>query len=406
MFNPYILMTLLYLFVAVLAALDASLTSFNLLPWFNGLRWLRVHFITLGMVTEAIFGALPIVFAMRRGQPQPRTRWDIWLTLNAGLLILLAGIPSMIQPLIFTGGTLIFIAATLLAFHLWQLATRKPPRPSSGSLQFYLTGFAYLLLGIIVGTGLWLGWSGPLRIQVPLEVHIHANNWGFLSLCFAGLLIDLIPALSKKALAAPRTLTLLFWGMALGAAGLVLGPWLGGPLWLLVPGLVLHITATIGLVIILGRALAGAGQIRTAGAWHLLTAYVWILLPVLIAPFALLQVPGFAGGDIEATAPQALIYGWVLQVGAALIPFLVGRYLLREATTQLGGTWLSLLAINLGSALVWASIFIIPLRATLHGTAYAFYVLAMLPVVWQVGALVRDWFKSVETGTLAAVGDD
>jgi len=26
-------------------------------------------------------------------------------------------------------------------------------------------GLAYLLLGIIVGTGLWLGWSGPLRIS-------------------------------------------------------------------------------------------------------------------------------------------------------------------------------------------------------------------------------------------------
>ena len=41
MFNPYFLMALLYLFVAVLAALDASFASFNLLPWFQGIRWLE-----------------------------------------------------------------------------------------------------------------------------------------------------------------------------------------------------------------------------------------------------------------------------------------------------------------------------------------------------------------------------
>lgn len=59
MVNPYFLMMLLYLFVAVLAALDASLISLDLLPWFNGVRWLRIHFITLGMLTQVLFGALP-----------------------------------------------------------------------------------------------------------------------------------------------------------------------------------------------------------------------------------------------------------------------------------------------------------------------------------------------------------
>lgn len=45
---PYLLMAFLYLLVAGLAALDAALTSYDLMPWFNGLRWLRVHFVTWG----------------------------------------------------------------------------------------------------------------------------------------------------------------------------------------------------------------------------------------------------------------------------------------------------------------------------------------------------------------------
>jgi len=404
MINPYVLMTLLYLFVAVLAALDASLVSLNLLPWFNGVRWLRIHFITLGMLTQVLFGALPVLVATRRKLPRPALRWDIWLTLNMGLIILLAGIPSINQQLIFTGGTLIFIAATLLAHQLWGLRSADP-QPLRQSVKFYVTGLLYLLLGIIVGTGLWLGWSGPLRIQVPLEVHIHANNWGFLSLVFAGLIIDMVPLLRGQPLATPRALNIIFWSMTLGALGLVMGPWLGGALWVTVPGLVLHIVATVWVLGLLVQGLARAGALRMAGGWHLVTAYFWILLPVLVAPLILLNVPGFIGGDIEATAPQALIYGWVLQFGFALIPFLVQRYLLDDRQAGLGGNWFSLLAINGGSVLIWASIFVVPLRNTLHSAAYLVYVIAMLPVAWQLGQMLYGWFQTLEHESVAAAGD-
>jgi hypothetical protein len=114
MTNPYLLMTLLYASLAVLAALDSSLTSFNLVPWFSGLRWLRVHLITLGTLSEITFGLLPVLVAARAGRPKPPLRWGIWLTLNAGLLTLLIGIPLVNTALIFTGGTLVFVAATLL----------------------------------------------------------------------------------------------------------------------------------------------------------------------------------------------------------------------------------------------------------------------------------------------------
>ena len=404
MLNPYFLMVLLYLFVAILAALDASFASFSLAPWFQGIRWLRIHFITLGMLTETLFGMLPVLAATRMGKLPPKIRWDIWGTLNVGLVVLLAGIPSINGTLILTGGTLIFIAATLLAVQLWQMRTDSA-HIGSQSVKFYVSGLAYLLLGIIVGTGLWLGWSGPLRIQIPLEVHIHANNWGFLSLVFAGLLIDVIPSLSGRPLAGLRTTNAIFWGMTLGALGLVIGPWLGGSLWFTVPGLLLHISATVALLLITGRALMQSGQLRIAGGWHLLTAYVWILLPVFVAPLIILGVPGFPGAGIEATAPQALIYGWVLQFGYALIPYFVGRTLVGGAKPQLGGNWLSLTAVNIGSALVWTSIFILPWQNVLHGTAYAIYVVSMVPVALQLWGMVQSKFKDLEPNMLVHAGD-
>lgn len=404
MINPYFLMMLLYLFTAIVAAFGASLISLDWLPWFNGVRWLRVHFITLGMLTEVLFGTLPVLVASRRKLPRPPTRWDIWLTLNVGLILLLVGIPSINQSLIFIGGTLIFIAASLLIFQLWSM--RGTASPALGpSVKFYVTGLVYLLLGILVGTGLWLGWSGPLAIQVPLEVHIHANNWGFLSLVFAGLIVDLAPTLNGQPLASVRTINMVFWGMALGALGLVMGPWLGGALWATVPGLVLHIAATVWLLGLLVRSLARNGELRYVGGWHLVTAYVWILLPVLVAPFILLNVPGFVGGDIEATAPQALIYGWVLQFSYAFIPYLLQRYLLGESKSHLGGNWFSLLAVNVGSALVWASIFVLPLRSWLHSAAYMLYVLSMLPIAWQLGRSFHGWFKTMEAESAIQAGD-
>jgi hypothetical protein len=311
MLNPFLLMAVFYLVVAIIAAIDAALTSFTLLPWFTGLPWLRVHFITLGIFTEAAFGVLPAFVAARHTQPVPATRWDIWLTLNAGLIVLIAGLPSINAGLIITGGTLVFIAVTLLILQLRGLGARASQ--GSGSLKFYTAGLVYLLVGILVGTGFWVGWSGPLRIGVPKEVHIHANSWGFASLVFAGLLIDLLPALTGVPLTSRRTLTVIFWAMTMGALGLVLGPWLSGNLYVTVPGLVLHISATLWLLVVLTQALRRHGLFADAGAWHLVVSYVWILLPVLAAPLIILGVSGIPGADIEATAPQALIYGWMLQ---------------------------------------------------------------------------------------------
>ena len=59
--NLYFLMTFLFIAVAGLTALDATLTSWTIIPWVNGLRWLRIHFITLGALTEMLFGLLPLL---------------------------------------------------------------------------------------------------------------------------------------------------------------------------------------------------------------------------------------------------------------------------------------------------------------------------------------------------------
>ena len=143
-----------------------------------------------------------------------------------------------------------------------------------------------------------------------------------------------------------------------------------------------------------------------AGAWHLVTAYAWILSPVLVAPLIILNVPGFPGAGIEATAPQALIYGWVLQFSFALVPYFLARILVADRTAQLGGSWWSLALAHAGSVLIWASIFIEPQRNLLHGTAYVFYALSILPIAWIVWRMFLTRIRALEEKLAAEQATD
>ncbi len=400
MTNPYVFTILLYLFFAILGAVDASLTSYELVPWVNGLRWLRVHLVTLGIVTQVIFAATPALVAVRNGHPRPKFRGDIWATLNVGVMALLYGIPLINNPIILAGGTLVFIATALLMIQLYSLSRqgKTPSDGGSGSGKFYIMGLFYLMVGIIIGTGLWRGWPAALLISTPVETHIHANNWGFMSLVFAGLIVDTYPRFAGRSLAWPWSNTPIFWLMSVGALGLTLGPWFG-KLYFTVPGLLLHLTATIWLLINVVKPLLGDRTVWTPGVWHLLLAYVWILAPILTAPVVILGMPGFDGAVVEANAPQALIYGWVLQVAFAFTPYFFQRVYAPDQPARLGGNWFSVIMVNLGAIALWMSIFIAPAYGQLHATAYALWALALIPIAVQSWRIAQEGMAGVEEAT-------
>jgi hypothetical protein len=390
---PYLLLSLLFGALGGLVALDAALTSFGLLPFFNGLRWLRVHVLVLGLLAELLFGLLPPLVAAGRGLAGPAPRWDIWLALNLGLLALLIGIPLVNAAFILVGGALVFAASGLLLLQLRSLQARPSGGPGAGRGEpsgrgFYLAGLASLLVGVTVGTGLWLGWPAALRIAVPVETHIHANAFGFLALTFAGLLVDLYPALAGRPLASGRTCRAILGLMALGVLGLVLGPWLNlQPL--ILAGVALHFGATLWLLARVVRPLLGQAQAWTPGLLHLVTAYVWFLAPVVAAPLVVLGVLTADAASIEQSVPQALIYGWALQFGYPLLPYALARALEPDRPAALGGSWLSLLGGHLGAVLLWASVFVQPSQALLFGAAYLCWLLSLLPILAQSWRIVR-----------------
>lgn len=401
--SPYFLMAILYLSLAVLAALDSSLASLNLVPWFNGLRWLRVHLITLGVVSEVAFGLLPILVAKRVGQPWPRTRWDIWLTLNVGLLTLLVGIPPINAVLILTGGTLIFTATTLLLIQLKNLGLHRRAASGRASRKFYLAALSYLLLGIFLGTGLWLGWGPAIGLDGPKEVHVHTNLWGFTALLFAGLLVDLYPRFAGRSLAWPRSIDATFWLMTLGALGLVLGPWLKIDT-LSMGGLVVHSIGTILLLANLVKPLLGERRAWSPGMSHLVTSYFWLLAPGVIAPMIVVKAPWFPVATVESSGAPMLVYGWVLQFGYALIPYLFARLFLPDQPARLGGSWFSLATAHAGGIFLAASLFIAAFQAPLGAIAFALWVLSTGPIAVDLWRIVRAGLAQIEQGALGATG--
>jgi cytochrome c oxidase cbb3-type subunit I len=385
---PYLLMAGLYALLAGLIALDASLASFSLLPWFNGLRWLRVHVITLGILAQAAFGLLPALLALRAGRPRPVMRWDIWLGLNLGLPLLLIGIPLVNAGFILTGGSLIFAAGTAL---LRDLTRARPDSPAGGppaARPFYVAGLGFLLLGIFMGTGLWLGWGEALRVAVPKEVHIHANLWGFSSLFLAGLIVDFYPGFAGRQLAWPRSVPAIFGLLTLAGLMLVLGPWLGS-MYFTAPGMVLLWLGTVWLLANVVVPLRALDHWRAPGMWHVVTAYAWLLTPVLLMPLVSLEIVGMPGASAEQSAPPALVYGWLLQFAYAVLPFLLRRWLMPDQPARLGGSWFSLVAVHLGVILTALSIFNVAQQAQLQGAAYAAWAASVFPAAIELWRPLR-----------------
>jgi len=120
MIYPFYVMAMLFLFLAALTLLDTSLVNLATFSAFPGLRWTLVHLLTLGVLTEVVFGVTPGLVAALVRRPRPTISWNTWIVLNAGLITLFAGIPLINKLLITTGGTLVFSAVLML---LWALVT-------------------------------------------------------------------------------------------------------------------------------------------------------------------------------------------------------------------------------------------------------------------------------------------
>ncbi len=368
--NPFTMTALLYVLLGLLAALQAGLVDFGLLKTPINLSWVRIHLITLGILTQLVFGVAPRLLSL--DQPP---RWDIWALLNTGTLTFFYGRSIIDYDIMLTGGVLVLLATILL---LVQILGAKDVLK-----YYYASGLVFLSIGITIGVGIWLGWKEFLGVGNMLEVHIHANNWGFMSMVFTAIVFGIYPKVFAREIQWKGSVLPILGLETLGAIGLVFGPWIGN-IPVIVAGMLFFAVATVWLL--LDIILPLRGEAKSVGFYHFLVAYVWIFAPLTIAPFVIFTVPGFE--LVEPNAPQALIYGWVLQAGMALVPYFLAQHLGKKP--RLGGSWISLLLINLGAVLLWTAIFSGSLFSVLSGIAYMLWTAAFVPMIHELWTIVRE----------------
>lgn len=396
--SPFYLMSGLYATGAVAFLLLTALAGLQVIPSLPGVTWLRIHIVTIGAVTQALFGALPALAAARLGgEGQPATAaWRQWVLLNVGFFLLLIGMPAQPRHLFLTvtGATLVFLAVLSLVNGLYGMARRSPHGAgATAGTRFYLTAPVFLLAGITLAVSMLLGWPAPGGWAGTREAHIHANNWGFLSLAAAGILLDLTPVLTGRPLARPDRVSAIYWLITVGAILLVAGPWLDvRPVML--AGMVPFLIGVVLLLVNVAHSRDPRGPMPVR-ARHLLASYIWVFAPIVAAP-ALHMLPGLVStAAVETAALQGLTYGWGLQLAVAALPVLVGG-IRREPEGPGAGRALpdapafGLFAVNGGMAAVWAGNI---LSAGAGGTAaggavpaagYALIAAGLLPALVQL----------------------
>ncbi len=123
------------------------------------------------------------------------------------------------------------------------------------------------------------------------------------------------------------------------------------------------------------------GRVHTPGGVHLAAAYAWLPVSILAVPLLLL------GGDraavaaaLEQYAPQFLIYIWILQAGTAVVPYLIARTIDPASSPVLGGTWLSVAALQAGGVAFVIGIAWPAFRGSWHALAYVLWAIALVPI--------------------------
>ena len=306
-------------------------------------RWLMVHLLLLGAVTHSILvWSRHFTDAVLHTPPgDRRAQSRRLLLLNAGVLLVVAGVPARLWPLVVSGASTVAVAVGWHGVSLVSSLRRALPARFGMTVRYYVAASAFLPVGALLGTLLARGPSEEMHARLMLA-HATVNLLGWMGLTIVGTLVTLWPTMLRTRVAggaeqaARLALPVLVAGVAVSAGGSLVGlrsltalgllAYLGGlgvlagpfaavtrakppasfPTWSVLAGL-LWLVGTLG-VLVVGTA--------TAGSWHEAHELLGAVTPalaagcaaqVLVGALSYLVPVALGGGPSAARAGNAVL---------------------------------------------------------------------------------------------------
>lgn len=223
--------------------------------WVPDAVWMMVHLVLLGALSHAaLVWSEHFAHTLLRTAPGPRDQ--LWLdvrtlTLAAGALFALVGVPARVWPLVAVGAALVISAVGWHGVHLWRAVRRALPGRFRIVIRYYLAAAACLPVGASFGAALAWGWEDDLRGRLVVA-HLIANLLGWIGLTVTGTLITFWPTILRTRMdeRAERLARQALPVFGVGLLVMVVGA-VAGHRWLVLLGL----AAYLGGLVWWGRAL-------------------------------------------------------------------------------------------------------------------------------------------------------
>jgi nitrite reductase (NO-forming) len=274
-------------------------------------RWLALHLIFVGGISQLILGASQFFTgAFLATDPPPRwlARGQV-LTWNAGTLALAAGVPLRADGLAAAGAVTLLASLALYAFALWDMR-RRSLRDAPWATRWYGAGALFFGVGITAGLAMVLGWrwsAGDL-----LAAHMSLNLAGWFGAAIVGTLHTFYPSMTQTALPFPRLQRWTWLAWVAGVGGLAAGYGLDLDR-VSAAGWILLLVAAILLVVNVAGCLRRARLPLSLPARLVGLGQAFLVLGLLVIVEKILEGdPALAFvGPTRAAGAALLVLGWI-----------------------------------------------------------------------------------------------
>jgi nitrite reductase (NO-forming) len=328
-------------------------------------RWLAVHLLLLGAVTNAIVTWTEhfAVALLRATAPSRRVAAARLAVLNVTIVGVLVGVAGDLPILTMVAATLLALVVLAHLASLVHISRHALRSRFAGTIAFYVVAGLALAVGIALGTTVSVAdLSHPVHEQLH-AAHVHANVLGWIGLTVLGTLFTLWPTVLRTRMAddvmrtAKACLVLVALGLTLTVTGLAVGSRLAACAGLL--AYAAGVIVSLQPFVVTWRRKAP----HEGASWSMAAAVAWLLAGVLADVVVLATAPDVTGyvERLDALVP-ALAVGFALQMVLGALAYLLpvvlggGPTTVRASIGRMSAGWVwRVVALNVGVLAVWTA---------------------------------------------------